>query len=80
MFLLDWTASLTFSRTVKDGKTLVSWKDLPIPSFVRMAGEKGVISCPLKKTFPSEGEYCPEIILKKVVLPAPFGPIMDLNV
>jgi hypothetical protein len=26
------------------------------------------------------GRYCPEIILKKVVFPAPFGPIIDLKV
>ena len=45
-------ANRTFSNTVRERKTLVSWKDLPIPSLVRMAGERGVMSFPLKKTFP----------------------------
>jgi hypothetical protein len=62
------------------GNTFVSWKERPIPRRVRAAAPRRVMSWPLKRMRPSLGRYCPLSRLKKVVLPAPFGPMMDLRV
>ncbi len=59
---------------------LVSWKDRPMPSRVRAAAPRLVMSRPLNRIRPSVGRYCPLSRLKKVVLPAPLGPMMDLSV
>ncbi len=59
---------------------LVSWKERPIPRWVRAAAPRPVTSRPLKRMRPSVGRYCPLSRLKKVVFPAPLGPMMDLRV
>src|SRR3954471_1564878 len=47
-----------------------------MPSFARALGESCVISSPWNSTVPALGGKSPEITLKSVVLPAPFGPRM----
>jgi len=47
---------------------------------VRAAAPRRVMSWPLKRMRPSLGRYCPLNRLKKVVLPAPLGPMMDFRV
>src|SRR5690606_34305658 len=79
MPMRDWTASRTFSRTVRPGNTLVIWKERPIPSRVRACGERRVMSRPLNRMLPRVGFSCPLSRLKKVVFPAPLGPMMDVR-
>src|SRR5712671_5973078 len=45
-----------------------------MPSFARALGESCVISSPWNSIVPELGGKSPEITLKSVVLPAPFGP------
>ena len=59
---------------------LVSWNERPMPSLVRAEAGSPVTSRPLKCTRPSVGRYWPLSRLKKVVLPAPLGPMMDFSV
>jgi hypothetical protein len=58
----------------------VSWNDRPIPSLARAAAPHSVTSCPLKTMRPSLRRDCPLSRLKSVVVPAPFGPMMDMRV
>src|SRR5262245_38889241 len=51
-----------------------------MPSRVRDAAFQLVTSRPLKTTRPSLGRYWPLNRLNSVVLPAPFGPMIDLSV
>src|SRR3954463_1440277 len=45
-----------------------------MPSFARMRAGRSVISWPANSIVPDDGGKSPEITLKSVVLPAPFGP------
>src|SRR3954453_18188305 len=45
-----------------------------MPSFARIRAGRSVISWPSNSIFPDDGGKSPEITLKSVVLPAPFGP------
>ena len=65
----------TFSSAVICGKRRMFWKVRPIPAFVIVCGGLPVTSWPSKMTAPAVGLYRPVSMLKKVVLPAPFGPI-----
>src|SRR4051794_4762254 len=47
-----------------------------MPSFARELGESRVISSPWNSIVPALGGTSPEMTLKRVVLPAPFGPRM----
>ena len=66
-----------FSKTVRRGNIFVLWKERPIPSRQILWGGMGVMSIPLKISFPSSLERCPVIRLKRVVFPAPLGPMME---
>src|SRR5690606_34350938 len=79
MPMRDWTSSRAFSRTGRPGNTLVIWKERPIPSRVRACGERRVMSRPLNRMLPRVGFSCPLSRLKKVVFPAPLGPMMDVR-
>ena len=70
----------TFSSTVSVGKMFVSWNERPMPRRARAAAPRRVTSSPLNQTRPAVGRYWPESRLKSVVLPAPFGPMIDLSV
>src|ERR1700730_7255584 len=64
-----------FSYTVSRGKMLVRWNDRPIPRRQRSWGAIPVTSRSLNTIRPSSGSMCPVIRLKRVVLPAPLGPM-----
>jgi hypothetical protein len=51
------------------------WKVRPIPRFVIACGGSPVMSSSSNSIRPLVGLYTPVSMLKKVVLPAPFGPI-----
>ena len=51
------------------------WNERPMPAAVIASGRKPAIEWPRSKISPSSGMNMPEIRLKAVVLPAPFGPI-----
>ena len=66
----------TFSNTVSSGKISVIWKVRAMPQrdpLVRR--QQPVMSRPSNRIEPEVGAKKPLIRLKKVVLPAPFGPI-----
>ena len=53
------------------------WNVRATPSAVIWSGRFVVTSLPSKMTLPSDGRYRPVSMLKNVVLPAPFGPMID---
>src|ERR1700732_2260172 len=65
-----------FSSVVALGRTLVIWYERAMPFCEIQSGESPVISPPLNKIRPDEGRNTPVTQLKKVLLPAPFGPII----
>ena len=65
----------TFSKTVKWGKVAEIWKDRTMPLSATWAGFSEVMSCWLKRIRPLVGIKNLVSKLKKVVFPAPLGPI-----
>ena len=65
------------SNTVSSSKTVGDWNFRPIPRRALEYTGCFVISRPRKKMPPSSACRCPVIRLKKVVFPAPFGPIKE---
>jgi hypothetical protein len=57
----------------------VIWNDLAMPRWAKRCWGRPVISSPSKKIFPSVGGKAPESTLKKVLLPAPFGPMIEVS-
>ena len=74
------TARRTFSSTLRLGNRLVSWNARPSPACVRCETDRPVRSRPPNDTLPLLALSWPEIRLKYVVLPAPFGPTMAVSV
>ena len=70
------TAMRRFSRTDNSGKISVIWKVRAIPMPTRSVTLARVMACPSSRISPWVGGKNPEIMLKNVVFPAPFGPIM----
>src|SRR5215207_424629 len=68
-------AACTFSNTVSLGKMLGRWNERPMPILQMRCGGAPVMSRPWSTIWPSSGRRWPVIRLKKVDLPAPFGPI-----
>src|SRR5689334_6364045 len=66
---------MTFSSTLIRSKVCGTWKVRASPSRARASGVSAVMSWPSKKTLPSVAGRSPVRQLKKVDLPAPFGPI-----
>src|SRR5215470_13927725 len=66
----------TFSSTVNSGKMLVIWNVREIPRRQRRLEGSAEMSSPLHTTWPVLGRITPEIRWKKLVFPAPFGPMM----
>src|SRR4051794_1141873 len=66
---------MTFSTTLMLPNVCGSWKVRASPSSARRSGEREVTSCPCNSTVPEVGERSPVRQLKKVDLPAPFGPM-----
>ncbi len=69
------TGMRRFSRTVSSGKISVIWKVRAMPTATRLCAGQAVMSCSSKMIVPRVGGKKPLIRLKKVVLPAPLGPI-----
>ena len=57
------------------GNSRTFWKVRAMPSEVTMLGSRPTIDSPSKSMAPSVGATRPEMALKNVVLPAPFGPM-----
>ena len=72
---LRCSATRTFSRTERCGKTAEIWNERTRPMRAIAAGELPVMSRPLKWIRPAVGVRKCVSRLKNVVLPAPFGPI-----
>src|ERR1700744_532032 len=66
---------MTFSSTVMPTKVCGTWKVRASPSSARASGDSVVMSWPSKSTLPEVKARSPVRQLKKVDLPAPFGPI-----
>ena len=73
------SAICTFSATVIEWKVAATWKVRPTPSRQISRGAKPAMSLPSNRIAPEFGGSWPLIVLKQVVLPAPFGPIMARN-
>src|SRR5688500_12156803 len=65
----------TFSRTVSSSNGRSVWKVRPHPARALRKGGERVTSRSNRKTFPARGRTKPVRALKRVVLPAPFGPM-----
>src|SRR3954467_9349875 len=55
---------------------LVIWNERARPFLARLGAESGVMSSPAKTMWPESGRRLPASWLMKVVLPAPFGPMI----
>src|SRR5512134_738792 len=69
-------ATMTFSMTVIPLKSLIFWNVRDMPSRVTLSAERRDMSVPEKTIVPLVGLMKPVRQLKRVVLPAPFGPMM----
>src|SRR5438270_7958060 len=66
---------ITFSSTDMPSKVCGTWKVRASPSPARTSGVRVVMSWPSNSTWPDVDDRSPVRQLKKVDLPAPFGPI-----
>ena len=72
-------ASSSRRRTVKPLKRTGCWKAKLTPCRARSVTFKGVMSSPSKRIFPLSGVSIPAMILAKVVLPPPLGPVITVS-
>src|SRR5262245_60060052 len=68
-----------FSITVREGNTWRPSGTWAMPRCGRRAAGTVARSIPSNKMRPDLGARMPEMVLKRVVLPAPFGPTMETN-
>src|SRR3954471_12881534 len=68
-------ATATFSSVVSAGNGRTIWKVRPMPSCAVWLGRRPRIDFPSKRISPVLGASAPVITLKRVVFPAPFGPM-----
>jgi hypothetical protein len=68
----DGQVEIVLDREAEESRDF--WYVRPIPSFARALAESCVISSPANSIVPELGGKSPEMTLKSVVLPAPFGP------
>ena len=73
------TATRMLSNTVKSGKTSVIWKVRTMPRATRPTTVRRPIFSPSNHISPAVAGRKPLMILKKVVLPAPFCPMTARN-
>src|SRR5262249_2131858 len=66
----------TLSKTDSSVNTCGLWKVLTTPSPAMISGRSVWISLPFQSTLPEVGGRSPAIMLRSVVLPEPFGPMM----
>src|SRR5690606_7293143 len=67
-------ATSRFSRTVRLPKMVGVWNLRPMPALAMTASLELVISCPRKITCPPLACVRPQMISRRVDLPAPFAP------
>src|SRR5262249_5671910 len=72
-------ASSTLSSTVSLGNRLVTWNVRAMPSAVRRWLGQSVTSRPNRRICPELAGWIPVMTLKRVVLPAPLGPMTALR-
>src|SRR5919199_4199801 len=70
-----WWATTTFSSAVISLKTVVSWKVRTTPFCATRWGFCPEMRSPLNSTWPAVGLRKEAMSLKRVLLPAPFGPM-----
>src|SRR6266702_2602574 len=73
--LLVCMPTMTFSSTVIPPNSSIFWNVRTMASRASFSGGKPVTSFPSSSTVPALCRYIPVIMLKSVVLPAPFGPM-----
>ena len=66
---------MTFSSAVISPNRRMFWKVRAMPALATSCGADGEYGLPASSKVPVSGWYSPVMTLKKVVLPAPFGPI-----
>src|SRR3954462_11897650 len=76
-FIRECIPTCTFSSAVIVRNSLMFWNVRAMPALVTRSGRLAVMSLPLNRTLPVVGLYRPVMQLKKVVLPAPLGPISE---
>src|SRR3954464_5007710 len=76
-FIRECIPTCTFSSAVIVRNSLMFWNVRAMPALVTRSGRLAVMSLPLNRTLPVVGLYSPVMQLKKVVLPAPLGPISE---
>jgi hypothetical protein len=65
-----------FSSTVSEGKTFSVWGTKQMPRRTIRSGLHPVMSVPSKRMRPAFGGSSPKIVLSRVDLPAPLGPMI----
>src|ERR1039457_4564850 len=68
---------MTFSTTLISANGFRFWNERATPSRAITWGTIPVISSPFRNTLPLLGRQLPVMALKKVVFPAPFGPMTE---
>ena len=68
-----------FSATVMESNTLFICSDRLMPRRLILCGAIPEMSVPRNRTVPESDLSIPDIALNKVVLPAPFGPMIACN-
>src|SRR5918995_6068263 len=67
--------TMTLSSAERPAKGFTSWKVRPMPAAQTWSGRSPSILLSRNLISPLSGVWTPAIMLKMVVLPAPFGPI-----
>jgi len=78
LHMLPWcscAATIRLSRTVILPNTCKVWKVRPTPRRLSASGPSWVTSSPFNSMRPVSGVIWPSMLLNKVVLPEPLGPI-----
>ncbi len=70
-----WRPTITFSSAVMLANRRMFWKVRAMPRCVATCGALACSLPPSNSSSPPSGRYSPVSTLKKVVLPAPLGPI-----
>ena len=74
-FVRTWRPTITFSSAVMSGNSRMFWNVRAMPASATLCTADGEYGLPASSKVPESGAYRPVITLKKVVLPAPLGPI-----
>jgi hypothetical protein len=72
-------AEATFAATLSEAKTRGVWKVRAMPCSAKRCGAAPARGWPSANSSPEVGATTPDRALKKVVLPAPFGPMMPTS-